>query len=264
MTYRILSAVVLAAATFLPITTRAATPDTAVYVDALPQAGVTYITMTLTRYLKNSTFLPSQRTFPEDALRDEAFTRMMDNPDKHLGYGHVNPSEANVTLFEALGKLHLHLRDPRQALVAWMDYTERHSHHKRTLGRTALPPEDYWDWEFDAKFAWQVENFYVNCIDWLTHWADELDRDDRGYEILTTTFEEMVGDPLEFFHEVLAFYNADPDGFEDGNLLPLTKLQWHFDETDVATWRTQLSDEQQNLVTSMLSDRLLTAFGWSR
>jgi hypothetical protein len=149
-------------------------------------------------------------------------------------------------------------------LISWIEYVDRHKQHPFTLGRfPPVPPTEYFSWNFEQKANWQIERFFTFCVKWLEDWLDYIEHDNR-IDIKITTFEDMVSDPLGFFRDVINFYNNDPNGFQQNNVLPINACQYHFTSEDNATWKSRLTEEQKAIITAMMSDRLFEVFGWER
>jgi len=238
-------------------------PDAPFFYNAMPQSGPFYFVRTMSSFFDLDTFRVTKKTFPEDQIFENPFIRFIDQGDKKIVEAYADPSSHNIGLFQKhLPKFVLHVRDPREALVSWIDYVDRHRNHKFTLGRVPpVPPPEYFDWNFEEKADWQIEHYFSYCVDWLEQWLDTLDQHPE-LEIKVTTFEEMVTDPLNFFREIVSFYGGDAEDFTEGDVFPIWRAQYHFTEEDIATWKERLTNEQQERVTAEMPDRFFEYFGW--
>ncbi len=238
-------------------------PNFPLFLNALPQSGTFYISETLCDYYHMQTYRVSKRTFPKDRIFENAFSRFIDQSHVRMVVAHADPSEENIDLLHReLGQWILHVRDPRDALISWVDFVDRHQQHAYTLGRVPpLPPTDYFDWNREAKINWQIEHFYTFSIQWLEQWVDILDSHPE-LDVKVTSFERMVKDPLLFFQDLVVYYEGDPLKFSEEDVLEIWKSVFYFDQTDVGIWRDALTSEQRKKVNGLLSNRLLDVFNW--
>lgn len=240
-------------------------PDKAIFFNSLPQAIDFYPTMGLYNFYKLTTFRVSEKTFPKDTIQIKAFERFVANPGVYINNGSVPPSRANTDLLTAsLGKMILHIRDPRDALVSWVAYTDLHYNHPLTLGLVyPVPPAEYWKWSYEKKVDWQIDHYYTYALTWLGQWAQFIGSHSE-LQVLVTTFEKMATDPLEFFREIVAFYGTDSELFTPKDAPKLTREQFRATVDDIGQWRRKLTPEQQKRVTAMLSDDTAKFFNFEK
>lgn len=238
-------------------------PDAPLFLNAMPQSGPHYFVRTMKTFYKLDTFRVTKKTFPVDQIFENPFLRFIEQGDQKIVEAHTDPSSVNIGMFQKhLPKFILHVRDPREALVSWIDYVDRHKNHKFTLGRVPpVPPPEYFTWDFEQKADWQIEHYFAYCIDWLGQWLDALE-ENPNLEVKVTTFEEMVTDPLGFFQELVEFYGGEFESFTQEDVFPIWRAQYHFTEEDIATWKERLTPDQQKAVTAQMPDRFFTYFGW--
>ena len=238
-------------------------PDAPLFLNAMPQSGPYYFVRTLQTFFDLDTFMVTKKTFPVDTIFENPFLRFIEQGDKKIVEAHADPSQGNIEMFQKhLPKFVLHVRDPREALVSWIAYVDRHENHKFTLGRVPpVPPPEYFDWDYEKKADWQIEHYFAYCIDWLNQWVEAIDQHPE-LQIQIATFEHMVTDSLGFFQNLAAFYGVDPESFTQEDVLPIWRAQYHFTEEDIATWKDRLTPEQQKAVTVQMPDRFFSVFGW--
>lgn len=239
-------------------------PDDAVFLNFLPHSGNSYTRDVLCKFLKLSVNKVSQNTFPEDSIYEPAFLRFLESKDKWMLATFVSPNPNNIDILHRhLNKIVLHVRDPREALIAYIRYTDKHPTHTYLLSLIyPPPPPEYFDWTFEKKADWQIEHFFKYSIQWLNQWLDRIEMD-ANLTVLPVTFEDMIQDPLSYFQEIVSFYGIDPQEFKQSDLIaPMGLPQYPFTKGDIATWRTRLTDAQKQYITSLMDERLLSAFNW--
>lgn len=236
-------------------------PDTAIFLNTLPESAQYYLVKQLADFYKLQTFMVSKKTFPTDAINERTFTTFVQGKDDYITPASLPPTKYNINLLNAqLGKMVLHVRDPRDALVSWIEYTERHRNHPMTLGLISpVPPAEYFGWSYSKKADWQINNFYTYSVKWLEEWTAFLTSNPQ-LQVLVTHFEEVATDPLHAFREIVAFYGTDPELLTEKQINALTKLQYNTDASEIGMWRNKLTPEQQQKITSMLPDQVAQFF----
>lgn len=265
MRLSLLAALIIVCSSFVGPASAVQKPDTSLFVNHLPESGHFYVSLTLFEFYKLDTFRVSDLTFPKDHLYEEPFMRFIAHKDSYINLALLEPSPQNISWLNSyLHKMVLHVRDPREALISWIDYTERQRYHPLTLSLIyPPPPQEYWSWTDAQKADWQIDHFYTYSIQWLQDWVTSLDKN-KNLTVLTTTFESMMADPLKFFRNIITFYGGDSSQFTQDNLYTITRDQFHFMPTDIDTWRTRLTPAQLARINNMLSDNTLNRFGWKR
>jgi hypothetical protein len=252
------------ALTTLTITTldAAPKPDTSIFLNSLPQAIDLYPVYTLTGFYQLETFRVSDKTFPIDTIYTDAFGRLLAHPESYLNSGSVPATQANIDLLTRLGKVLLLVRDPRDALVSWMDYTDLQRNKPKTLSLIyPPPPAEYFTWSPEKKADWQIEHYYTYAMTWLDQWAAFITSNPK-LQVLVTHFEDMATQPLDVFKEIVAFYGTDPTLFNQSNVLSMTREQYRQNEQDIGQWKNRLTVDQQARVTQMLNADTARVFNW--
>lgn len=266
MLQRILYSVTLLATLMItPLSAADPKPDTAVFMNSLPQSIEYYITLGLMRYYRLTGFIASDKTFPMDTIRVPSIERLAKFPQSYINNAYVPPTQKNIDLLTAnLGKMILHVRDPRDALVSWVAYTELQWTHPGTLALiNPVPPKEYARWTYEQKVDWQIDHYYTYAMSWLNQWAAFLDANPH-LQVLVTKFEDMAVDPLQTFREVIAFYGTDPSLITEKDILPLTREQFRATVADIGQWKVKLTAAQQKRVTDMLNEKTASFFNWNK
>lgn len=264
MLHRLLCTFTLLASLVAPLNAQPK-PDAAIFISSLPQSIDLYPVYTMIGFYKLNTFLVSSKTFPKDNIQTNAMERFVAKPSELINTGSVPPSQANIDLLtKHLGKMVLLARDPRDALVSWIAYTDIQRNHPITLGLIyPAPPQEYFTWSYEKKADWQIEHYYTYAMTWLNQWAAFIASNPK-LNVLVTHFEEMATQPLDYFKEVVAFYGTDPALFTTANVLPMSREQYRQNAEDIGTWKKQLTPAQQKRVTQMLDDSTARLFHWSK
>jgi hypothetical protein len=161
-----------------------------------------------------------------------------------------------------IGRLVLHVRDPRQVVVSW-------AHMKRGSGATesrysaymyAPPvPDDFAAWSFEQQLAWSIAHYLPGQIGWLEGWAAALDSD-PPVKILVTTYEDFYRDRVAYFERMLSFLGiagVDPDAFA---AIPAQSAR-NFRTGRPDEWREVLSPAQAAAAWQLMAD-VAPRFGW--
>jgi hypothetical protein len=169
---------------------------------------------------------------------------------------HLLPSPANVDRLVAGGvkRLIVHVRDPRQILVSYMEHIRRYPREMTPARREIIrrDPRQALDVVIEAFFSW--------ALAWIVGWAQARDR----LDIRFTTFEEFVRDPGRFVDRLVALYGGDSRWFNrDAALREPTSADFHRRRGEIDEWRRRLDAEQTRRVNALIPDDLWNLFGWS-
>jgi tetratricopeptide (TPR) repeat protein len=223
----------------------------------MPKSGSEYVWMALTTGLN----LRPARISSADRIEvvdREALDRI--SKGGFVSHGHIPYIEANsVLLSNHADRLVVHVRDPRQALISWINYLD----HRDVKN---LPSRTPWGKSAEERFKTQMDyfigGFYSDQIAFLRGWMD-ADRDaDFMPRILFTRQEDLRQDPRQFFQRILNFYEIQPDLFRFPD--PPKAGERHFRRGETDEWRSVLQPKHIDLMQAMLSDDMLEHFGWSR
>lgn len=95
---------------------------------------------------------------------------------------------------------------------------------------------------------------------WIQDWLDAEDA--LQDQFLFTTFDEFIADRTAFFHRILAFYDIDPEEFEDPNRDPASRPIYQFRNGELDEWRGLYSPDQKWRAEQIVPGSLLKRFGW--
>lgn len=236
--------------------------ETPIFADFMPKSGSSYIGETLAHY-----FGLTIKSYVADT--DPAILAALPHyirPHQLCEYGrkkqtlirtHAPPTAVHLAHLTAnYDRFLFHVRDPRQVLVSYVNYYDKNYR----IMMEEQPPQGYFSWSFLERVDWHIQVWYAKYISWLEQWLDVLDNP-PNLSIHVSTFEQMVEDPVAFFQDIIAFYGADPDAFTERDLMV---KQFKFRKGEVAEWRRVLTQEQQEAMTSMMSERMFERFHWER
>ncbi len=229
----------------------------------LPKSASAFIALTLEKQLGLPMFQISACGHLLEARISEQNSRRFAKGGI-LGYDHFPAHKLNLMILRHTGvnKIIVHMRDPRQALLSWMEYLKNrgsnHQDHLYTLEYYGYPP-DLISLPFSEQMDLHIEKYHKLQIEWITQWVDARESSESGLQILLTTFENFKEDPNTFFKSLLEFYDVDPALFKS-----LPKKESHFRKGEVEEWRRVLTPEQVEKVNHMVPDRILETFDWKR
>ena len=233
---------------------------------ALPRSGSVFLYHALTFGLnKHGTGQISAGAFPHIAACYESLAILKRlNSTAHT---HLAPSRANLVELGPrlkLEHLHVHLRDPRQAMVSWFHFMPgavQHEDPAQALHYNV--PSDYFEWSTERQIDWQIDNWLRWEIEWIDGWLRASDEPWFKTKILYTTFEDMVREPKTFFARILEFYGIDQELF-DAPQKPRAPGDRNFRKGALDEWRDLLTPAQIERASAMIPERLFDRFGWSK
>jgi hypothetical protein len=185
---------------------------------------------------------------------------------------HMRAGPWNARVMHECGvtRFWIHSRDPRQAALSayWhglgygqgadeMIVKQRIAEDARTKDVRVHASDDLLD-PLDLPMDAQVRKQFVWRNSWITEWIEYLSI--LRFEVLLTTHEQMVADPAGFEQRILRFFDA-PDHMRGafGSNLPYDR----FRKGATDEWRTQISRETQDWMTSQMSPNVSELLGWS-
>jgi Sulfotransferase domain len=233
---------------------------------ALPRSGSVFLYHALTYGLnKHGTGQISAGAFPRIGACYEslAFLKRV-NATAHT---HLAPSRANLIELGPrlkLEHLHVHVRDPRQAMVSWFHFMPGVVQQEDVAqGLHYNVPSDYFEWSTERQIDWQIDNWLRWEIEWIDGWLRASDEPWFKTKIFYTTFEDMVREPEPFFARILEFYGIDPGLFEAPQK-PRSRGDRNFRKGALDEWRALLTPAQIERASAMIPERLFDQFGWPK
>jgi hypothetical protein len=226
--------------------------------NALPKSASTYCFEVLRRAGGYHESMISVGIFPGDVMswrRYFAFTA-----GGHIAHHHLDASPVNLWLLRHRPvRLVLHLRDPRQTIVAWLHHLVRAGVREVPPLTAASPPSEWFDQDEAAQLDWLIENHLPIFVGWIEKWVRAADA--GGIALLFTTFEMMVQDPEAFFEKLAAYCGLEKPSINIPD--PQGDPLFQFRAGRVDEWRERLTAVQQQRVGEAVPADLLRRFGWA-
>ncbi len=174
--------------------------------------------------------------------------------------GHQPPSRHNLIILETFfEKMVLNVRDPRQALLSWINNVEhmRDDVYSRLMGI----PHEYFDWSWETKLDWQIDNYFQLQIDWLDQWWKCLLEKKTKFEIILTRFEDLKQNAALHFKRICDAYNLPQMLPED---MPTPKQgESNYRSGSINEWRQVFSETQKGKLQKKIPSSLASFYDWS-
>ncbi|MEM1446362.1 MAG: hypothetical protein AAGF84_09920 [Planctomycetota bacterium] len=239
-----------------------------IFLNTLPKSGSVFIIRSLQRGLGTRFQKLGRGTFPVDMIDGEQLAQFRSR--NAVSQEHVDASAYNLTLLgRQLGRLAVHLRDPRAASYSWM-------HHLTGLMRdrpefeqqNALlcPDLGYHELSESQRMAWVVEHHFPACIQWISDWIAVADGQSStpgadGVRVLLTTYERFVADADAYFAELLSFFELAPTRFQRVDVEKSKAM--NFRKGQAGEWRN-CGDELVAKMTEQIPEVWFERFDWPR
>ncbi len=234
----------------------------------LPKSGSLFIRNSLVRRLNMTMASVSGDFFPEDLIVPGLLKQIAGGG--HVVQTHIPAHELNAALLEQyLGRVVVHVRDPRQATLSWVHHLDRLQGDAdvRDRLRVVQPalPADYFDRNFEQKVQWNLDHHLPNCVRWVRDWVALSESSSRNLNVCFTTFAKMKHDPDAFFAELLGFYGVDPARLSPDDAAPDADIKKdHFRKGETDEWRRVFTPDQCAQATEAIDADLAERFDWSR
>lgn len=234
--------------------------DKPIFINTLPKSGSVYIIRKIAETIGVETQPISYGYFPVDLVDIQKLRDLVTSGN--ISQGHLDPSPTNLKLLSLyLDRWVVHIRDPRQATLSWIHHLNRfHGEgHDETIERSAPNlPSDYFEWEFSQQVDCQIDRFLIPSLSWINGWLSVYDS--GKYNILLTTYDEIIDNDDNFVHKIISFFNNEIMNLDIAHIEK--NLSVHFRSGDPDEWRTSFSVEQCKRSTQLIPDALMRRFSW--
>ena len=181
-------------------------------------------------------------------------------------HGHAAALEPNLwNLALITDKLIVNFRDPRQALISWVNYMEYFRFTGNISGLMEYQiPDGYFQWQLKKQLDWQIENYFVPInIEWIRGWLQADEDEEFPCEILFSKYEVLAKEPKRYFQEILSFYGLSEDIF-NYPVEPNFKRKTHLRKGSTIEWMEILSSEQVQKINETIPKEWFDQFNWPR
>ena len=183
----------------------------------------------------------------------------------HLIQEHVGFSLVNVRLIETyIGKMVLHIRDPREAVLSWSHHVENNLRNDLL----ALYNVDvdyssvYTKSTLEEKILYDFEHLFPLYVDWLRSWLSFYDDPSRKLPILLTTNSELRDNPAKLLSDIASFLGLGQ--IDLGLLEPAKQGQLHFRAGKRDEFAGILPSDVAKNCELLMDGQWFERFGWSR
>lgn len=234
-----------------------------IHLNTLPKSGSMFICDALADGLAIEKTVVSCGYFPDDMILRLTFEQLSDGG--FISQSHLPANRLNkVVLQDYVDRIVVHVRDPRQALLSWTHFLTKLERDGRPEVNHTIPPlpSEYFSLSLAEQIGWQIENYLPLCVQWLEGWIDASEDEAFRVKILFTRFEDFVADADSFFMRILDFYGI-PESLFVYQKRPKEGAD-HFRKGRVDEWREVFDADQTARATAIMTERILTQFGWER
>ena len=196
-----------------------------------------------------------------------------------VSYVHSRANQRNLSALRKAGieKFLVHVRDPRQSMISnyFRSHVEQGNDPYQKQGNWRYRryyyddlPLEYEDMSFEEHMDWHIENVYqYYWADWIQEWLDVSNTSE--FDIKFVTFDQFKREPLNYFHEIGAFYGLDWSSYTEDDLFfvkpdPPTPVNNWSSKAPLDTWREKLTEAQLEKLQDLTPQALLDRFGWKR
>ncbi|MEM1098479.1 MAG: hypothetical protein AAGH92_06775 [Planctomycetota bacterium] len=239
-----------------------------IFLNTLPKSGSVFIVRSLQRGLGTRFQKLGRGTFPVDMIDGEQLAEFRNR--NAVSQEHVDASAYNLTLLgRQLGKLAIHLRDPRAASYSWMHHLTGLMRDRPEFERqhAMLCPElGYHEQPETQRMDWVVQHHFPACIRWIQDWIAVADGQSTtagadGLSVYVTTYERFVADADGYFAEMLEFFGVAPARFQRVEVEKSKAM--NFRKGQAGEWRG-CGDDLVGRMTEQMPDDWFDRFGWPR
>lgn len=220
---------------------------------AMPRSGSTY----LTKYLERGLGYGYRPPVPNGMFPDYSIAEYH---TRRLGWGnsvwqvHLDPKEETVDLLTSVvDRMVLHVRDPRQALLSWVHFSDQF----KVLNYN--PPDGFYDKPFDYRLEWSIGNHFPALCSWVHGWINASTS--RDLTILITEYEYLLKNIRGLANRILEFNDVNCAHFVETEI---SKRESRFRRGLVSEWRQVFTSTQRQECWSLMCEWDLNKLYWSQ
>lgn len=229
----------------------------------LPKSGSIFIWDKLTKLLKMKKTRISGSYFPDDLIMRPWIEKM--STTSVISQTHIPAKRINLNLIqEFLDRMVFHVRDPRQSILSWVHFLHsQYSSVGEHLLLTQDPPlpKQYFQWSFEKRLHEHIENHFHYWVQWIVDWVEVLQSPHFKTKTLITKHRDLKEDGVQFFKNILHFYDIDSQDFQFDFCKP-QQGTLHFRKGLSNEWKTVFSKKQIQQTTNAIPKKVLDLFEW--
>lgn len=235
-------------------------PRRLIFLNALPASASRFIAQALIRGFDARPVVVTGGQFPTAALSRRILTRIRSGA--HIAQESIQPDAFNrLVLDECVDSMVLHVRDPRQVALAWVQHLQGQIEKGNLAGMRAMGvPADFPGYPAERKLDFVIHNHLAGFAGWLARWREALVEGGLQTRVLLTRFDDMKADPEALLDRIAAFHDIDPARLKGDPPEPGRTRQ---DRGGHEEWRSAMTPAQQAATHRHLPPDLLSYYGWA-
>jgi hypothetical protein len=175
---------------------------------------------------------------------------------------HLSADNAAALAEAGLGRVLLHVRDPRQVTVSWAHMMRRLDNRKFLYAARMYDPfipDALPGWSLEQQVGWAIENYLPGQVRWLQDWLQVVDAR-SPLRICLTTFEQFSTDQTAFYRRLLDFFEA-PLAHPDRLDRRTPEAMRNFRSGSTSEWQDVFTSAQKRALRPLMAP-LVERFGW--
>ena len=240
-------------------------------INTMPKSGSLYLTRSLSELLPEISFdypyISANQGFPFDCIVKDKLDQLNHRRKNkyHLIQEHLCCSLVNIRLIKTfMGKMVLHIRDPREAVLSWSYHVQNNLHNKlsKLYNIDVDYSSAYAESDLEGKILYDCQFLFPLYVQWLRSWLDYYDSPSRNMPVLLTTNAELRDNPTELFSNI-----ADFLGLGQINLSLLrspVQNQLHYRNGNRDEFLDIFPSSVAKNCELLMDDQWFERFGWTR
>lgn len=232
-----------------------------ILVTSMPKSGTYFISNLLSRGLAVDKRIVSHQYFPDDTIRFHELKQLKENGE--VAEDHFGASRVNLAyLTKVIGKVNVHVRDPRQATLSYVHFLSTFDPTPETF-QFIYPdmPERFFEMSLSEKLDWGIDAWLPLLVEWTQGWVS-AESTARDLQIRFTRFEDMIEDTGAFVDGLLEFFQVPRERFFTPALDRSQAV--HFRKGEMDEWKREFTSAQAERAKACIPEELAERFGWER
>lgn len=228
-----------------------------IIINTIPKCGNVFILSSLKKHLDIEHQDIGAGPFPEMNISEKSLRSCINQG--MFSIDHFESSEYNLGALKDAGikKIVVHARDPRQATLSWLHWLDRR-YEQGVISQWETPKlENYFTLSLSEKLDYQIEHWLPSICQFLSDWLQW--ESNQSIEVKYTDFSLMSDDPNQFFLELYEFFGVKQKAPVIAKPQP---GEMHFRKGLKNEWQDVFNNQQLEISSKMISDKLKVKFGW--